>query len=122
MVGFPGASSDSAYTSGCMAVGMISIDLNPAARKLSATHLAARSMSGLCSLFALTLGMRKDSFSSVRCCSWRLSINSARFIFGGRSKSFPSFIRNLSYECCGEGAVKGEQEKIFRRYDSHHRT
>ena len=42
-------------------VGTISTVLNPAARKWSATQRAPRSMSGLCSLLALTLGMRRNS-------------------------------------------------------------
>src|SRR5712692_9704877 len=59
---------------------MISTVLNPAARRLSATQRAPRSISGLCSLLALTLGIRKNSHSSARCASRRPSINSARLI------------------------------------------
>src|ERR1700730_8316660 len=86
MVGLPGASSDSAYTSGCMLVGTTSTVLKPAALSLSETQRAARSMSGLCSLLALTLGMRRNSQSSAGCCSWWSSMKSASVI-GDHSRS-----------------------------------
>src|SRR6266403_198696 len=82
MVGLPGASRDSAETRGCRLVGTISTVLKPAARRLSASRRAPRSISGLCSLLALTLGMRKSSQSSAKCWSRRPSIDAARFIRG----------------------------------------
>src|SRR5580704_6943831 len=83
MVGFPGACRDSPYTNGCILVCAISIFSKPAARNFSATQWAARSISGLCSLLVLTLGIRRNSFSSFKFSSRRDSIYSISFIIAG---------------------------------------
>src|SRR5260370_18192660 len=79
--------------------------LKPAARRLPATQFAPRSISGLCSLLALTLGMRRNSNSSARCWSRRASIKSARFIRGphGTGVLFQKEYANLGANVCGSG-------------------
>src|SRR6267142_1712563 len=114
MVGLPGASRDSASTRGCRFVGTISTVVKPAARRLSATQRAPRSISGLCSLLALTLGMRKSSQSSAKCWSRRPSINSARFIRGPRGLRVLSKYDYAKLEANVAAAKRMDQRRMTR--------
>src|SRR5580765_4405091 len=86
----------------------------PAARRLSATQRAARSMSGLCSLLALTLGIRKNSHNSAKCLSRLPSINSARFIRGalGGYESFRINSHEALSVCIGQQKECGPARRL----------
>src|SRR5215472_18117048 len=63
-------------------------------------------MSGLCSLLALTEGIRRNSRSSERCSSRRPSINSVRFIEVLRhSDSLPRSKVKISQKEVGGGMI-----------------
>src|SRR5688572_5016827 len=64
-VGAPGAFLHSPMTTGCPAVGWI-VAGTPILSSEALSHSAARLVSSLCSDLALTLGIRRNSNSSVR--------------------------------------------------------